>query len=141
MNQHEQALDKLAAEWRVELAIADEEIARLKNQLATGVHTCHAECERVNCVAMRQAVMAEREACAVLLEKKASVCNEGIAKSVLFFNARAIRARQEVKGLDLLAAAEAVVARWDSQDWKDAKHTGEYIAELRAAIYKAQGKE
>jgi hypothetical protein len=34
----------------------------------------------------------------------------------------------------LVTAAAAVVNRWDSIDWKDEKHTGEYIAELRAAL-------
>ena len=31
-----------------------------------GVHTCHAECQRPACVAMREAIKAEREACAQL---------------------------------------------------------------------------
>jgi hypothetical protein len=30
------------------------------------IHTCHAECQRPACVAMREAVKAEREACAQL---------------------------------------------------------------------------
>jgi hypothetical protein len=29
-----------------------------------GIHTCHAECQRPACVAVRDAVKAEREACA-----------------------------------------------------------------------------
>jgi hypothetical protein len=29
-----------------------------------GIHTCHAECQRPACVAMREEVKAEREACA-----------------------------------------------------------------------------
>jgi hypothetical protein len=29
-----------------------------------GIHTCHAECQRPACVAVREAVKAEREACA-----------------------------------------------------------------------------
>lgn len=37
-------------------------------------------------------------------------------------------------GERLRTAAQAVVDRWDSINWKDAKHTGEYIAALRTAI-------
>jgi hypothetical protein len=32
------------------------------------IHTCHAECQRPSCVAMREAVKAEREACAEMVE-------------------------------------------------------------------------
>lgn len=35
-----------------------------------------------------------------------------------------------------LAAAQALVNRWDTMDWKDAKHTGDYINDLRAALQK-----
>lgn len=41
---------------------------------------------------------------------------------------------------DLLSAAEAVVARWDTPLWKDAPATAEYIHGLRAAIAKARSK-
>jgi sirohydrochlorin ferrochelatase len=34
-----------------------------------GIHTCHAECQRPACVAMREAVKAEREACAQLCDE------------------------------------------------------------------------
>ena len=34
------------------------------------IHTCHAECQRSSCVAVREAVKAEREACAQLCESK-----------------------------------------------------------------------
>lgn len=33
------------------------------------IHTCHAECDRPICVAVREAVEAEREACANLVEQ------------------------------------------------------------------------
>jgi hypothetical protein len=33
-----------------------------------GIHTCHAECQRPSCVAIREEVKAEREACAQLCE-------------------------------------------------------------------------
>ena len=32
------------------------------------IHTCHAECDRPICVAVREAVEAEREACALVCE-------------------------------------------------------------------------
>ena len=37
---------------------------------------------------------------------------------------------------ELVEAADAVVKRWDSPLWKDAPHTGDYIARLRAALAK-----
>ena len=33
-----------------------------------GIHTCHAECPRPSCVAVREAVKAEREVCAEMVE-------------------------------------------------------------------------
>lgn len=39
---------------------------------------------------------------------------------------------------ELLAAAIAVVDRWDSPLWKDQPATGEYIARIRKAIAKAK---
>ena len=35
-----------------------------------GIHTCHVECQRPACVAVRDAVKAEREACAQLCESR-----------------------------------------------------------------------
>jgi hypothetical protein len=32
------------------------------------IHTCHADCQRPTCVAVREAVVAEREACAKVCE-------------------------------------------------------------------------
>ncbi len=48
-----------------------------------GIHTCHAECQRPACVAVREAVKAEREACAKLCEKREAYsmpipCPDGI---------------------------------------------------------------
>ena len=34
----------------------------------------------------------------------------------------------------LIAAGQALVDRWDTPNWKDAPHTGEFIARLRDAI-------
>ena len=36
-----------------------------------GIHTCHDKCERPVCVAIREAVAAEREACAKVCEEQA----------------------------------------------------------------------
>jgi hypothetical protein len=36
------------------------------------IHTCHPECQRPVCVAVREAVAAEREACAKLLDEMAA---------------------------------------------------------------------
>jgi hypothetical protein len=36
-----------------------------------GIHTCHNECQRPVCVAVREAVKAEREACAKVLDRMA----------------------------------------------------------------------
>jgi len=33
------------------------------------IHTCHADCQRPTCVAVREAVVAEREACAKVVEQ------------------------------------------------------------------------
>jgi hypothetical protein len=33
------------------------------------IHTCHAECQRPACVAVREAVKAERETCILMLER------------------------------------------------------------------------
>jgi hypothetical protein len=49
------------------------------------IHTCHAECQRPACVAVREAVKAEREACA-------RVCDEYAQAR---YAAEAIRARGE----------------------------------------------
>jgi len=40
--------------------------------------------------------------------------------------------------MNLIDAAKAVVARWDSPDWKDANHTADYISALRKAIEEAE---
>jgi len=37
----------------------------------------------------------------------------------------------------MLAAAQAVVDRWDSPLWANLPHTGEFIARLRTSIVKA----
>jgi hypothetical protein len=34
-----------------------------------GIHTCHAECQRPACVAVRDAVKAERDRCILILER------------------------------------------------------------------------
>ena len=41
---------------------------------------------------------------------------------------------------DLLEAAIALINRWDTPAWKDAPHTGEFIARLRKAVNAAIGQ-
>ena len=48
--------------------------AEFAKRLRTDVHSCHANCQRVTCVAVREAVQAEREACA-------KVCDSSIHDS------------------------------------------------------------
>lgn len=44
--------------------------ALIKQHLSyDGIHTCHAECPRPSCVAMREVVKAEREVCAEMVER------------------------------------------------------------------------
>ena len=43
-------------------------------------------------------------------------------------------ADREADGLDLRAAAQAVVERWDTPLWKDVPHTAVYINALRKAL-------
>lgn len=45
----------------------------------------------------------------------------------------------EAKDAELLEAAEAVVARWDTPLWKDAQPTAVFIGRLRAAIAEQKG--
>jgi hypothetical protein len=56
-----------------------------------GIHTCHAECQRPACVAVREAVKAEREACAQLCESYENNMGMGQPQQC----ANAIRARGE----------------------------------------------
>jgi hypothetical protein len=39
-----------------------------ENAAINGIHTCHSKCQRPICVAVREAVAAEREACAKVAE-------------------------------------------------------------------------
>jgi hypothetical protein len=59
------------------------------------VHSCGPTCKRYGCVAMREAVEAEREACATVCEKMRSETPIGKTSRIeaLFFAARAIRNR------------------------------------------------
>ena len=42
---------------------------------------------------------------------------------------------------ELISAAKAVIERWDSPNWKDQPHTGEFIHRLRQAVEKAEGRK
>lgn len=59
---------------------------------------------------------------------------EGLSASEVEGNADLIAAAPE-----LLAAAIAVIERWDSPSWKDIPHTAEFIARLRQAVNSATG--
>ena len=41
------------------------------------IHTCHADCQRPACVAVREAVAAEREACAKVCDERAATAPIG----------------------------------------------------------------
>ena len=71
----------------VELVRADE-----REKYKWDVHSCGPTCKRYACVAMREAVEAEREACALLIEENAQECS-GPMGLVLQANADAIRNR------------------------------------------------
>jgi hypothetical protein len=59
-----------------------------------GIHSCHHNCRNPACVAVREAVAAEREACAKLCEEMAESSALGeIEKYRALFIADAIRAR------------------------------------------------
>jgi hypothetical protein len=50
-----------------------------------GIHTCHSECQRPICVAVREAVAAEREECAKTAEAvvpRHTECGNKIAKAI-----------------------------------------------------------
>jgi hypothetical protein len=46
--------------------------------------------------------------------------------------------RQKSHLNELVAKAKAVIARWDSPDWKDGTHTADYIHDLRNAVEGAE---
>jgi hypothetical protein len=63
-----------------------------REQYKWDIHSCGPNCKRYGCVAMREAVEAEREACAKLLELSKSGA-DGLMDAVRDMGARAIRAR------------------------------------------------
>ena len=62
--------------------------AEFAERLRTDIHTCHAQCQRVLCVAVRNAIKDEREACAQIAEEWL-----GPARDMELHIAAAIRAR------------------------------------------------
>jgi len=67
---HEKSI--FASPWGEEwvLRFAESVAAAERERLSyDGIHTCHAECQRPACVAVRQAVEREREACALAVEQ------------------------------------------------------------------------
>ena len=84
----------------------------------------------------------------VALEILRGIANESKSKDrSLMFHAMANALEQEIIRLEkgditeLLAAADALIRRWDYPNWSDAKHTGEYIARLRIAVEKVRETE
>jgi hypothetical protein len=77
-----------ALERLVELARADE-----REKYKWDVHSCGPTCTKVACVAMREAVKAEREACAKVCEENATDLSEGDWDSACINCADHIRAR------------------------------------------------
>ena len=69
------------------VAMADEQ----KRIDLDAIHSCHAECENPICVRVREAVAAEREACAKVCEDTALLPDAGP-----MYCAAAIRARGEI---------------------------------------------
>lgn len=41
----------------------------MQTKLSNDIHTCHADCQNPACIAVREAVAAEREACAALCDE------------------------------------------------------------------------
>jgi hypothetical protein len=57
------------------------------------IHSCHPECDKPVCVAIRKAVLEEREACAALCDKIAD--DDGFEGGYADYCAVSIRARRE----------------------------------------------
>ena len=66
-----------ALERLVELARADE-----REKYKWDIHSCGPTCKRYACVAMREAVEAEREECAALADKLTWADNKGVASAI-----------------------------------------------------------
>ena len=58
-----------------------------------GVHTCHDECQRPSCVRVREAIQAEREACAKVCDFVAKEIDD--TNGTATYIGKAIRARGE----------------------------------------------
>jgi len=56
-----------------------------------------------------------------------------------FIRAAAYLELEKSKAEQLLAAAQAVIKRWDSPMWKHQEHTGKFIDELRKAVARFDG--
>lgn len=74
---------------RTALAIAYE--AGRESMKYDGIHTCHDQCQRPACVAIREAVAAEREACAKVCDARA----DGALQAAEFAGASAVAAAEE----------------------------------------------
>lgn len=84
----QQALDVMlaaikAGDWKVDGACdPDMVIYLIQHRLSqlNDIHTCHADCQNPMCIAVRQAVAEEREACAKLVEYYCGAwCDQGFS--------------------------------------------------------------
>ena len=63
-----------------------------------------------------------------------------IYESRYFLAWQAASAEKDKLIAELVEKAQAVIDRWDSPDWKDGTHTGDYIYALRDVVNKVRGK-
>ena len=86
----EEVVDSLPR-FRQELEYADKRIVEILAPFAAlvaehmrydGIHSCHSECQRPACVAMREAVQAERKACAELADSMDPLQDRAIGNAI-----------------------------------------------------------
>lgn len=97
-----------------ELTKAQERIAMLESR---GEHTCHDNCDMTECVLRRELDEAREQ------------------ERIHFDNYESIRDQLD----RLVAAAKALVERWDTPFWKDTAHTGKFIRRLEDALSALKG--
>jgi hypothetical protein len=78
--------DQLLERFAVLVAAAEREAIKWNS-----IHSCHADCQNPACVIVREAVAAEREACAALCDKISD--DDGFEGGYANYCAHAIRAR------------------------------------------------
>lgn len=71
---------------------------------------------------------------AKLTEDSGTACQSADMQRTLYLQEKEAREAAEAKMMALRAAANAVVQRWDTPNWKDVENTAAYIGTLRAAL-------